>query len=500
MNRIEYLNKINTYAARFVLEVQGFNATNQYHINIHAESFLIPVLNETFQLNLENLNSTQRKNFPAIDLADFGNRVAFQVTATSDITKIEDSIEKFFNHELNKYFDVLYFYIITHKKEKYNDAKFSNLLKDGFVFNAKQHVIDIDILLQKINEISSTPKLQTIAKLYEHEFSDIKIELRKKEYVGGYLTNEPENLSANLLKINFPETFYKAELDIDEQKIFADLNDYLISIGKKPIKKMRQSKLVKKALRNLNSKAVDWLLHENCIYTFKNLQDEQEPFRKIVDKGTVTSIQCKEFYESNEDCKKVFKYLLRNTLTELCKIKEIEWYGKKEIFRFANSQIVPRQKQVKWKGKNEATKTVIFEMHNKKEGHIICFRNLAFRSSFLNISDDWFLVLNPTWSFTNPGGYHTSRFESAYLSGLKRMENNNAVFNYFRFFGYYFSHVDLFTVEYPYLKISPHSLLTLSPKLDEKTWKPVKVVAEPIDAPPTDLKNDNELFDNSLFD
>jgi len=80
------------------------------------------------------------------------------------------------------------------------------------------------------------------------------------------------------------------------------------------------------------------------------------------------------------------------------------------------------------------------------------------------------------------------------------LENNNAVFNYFRFFGYYFSHVNLFTVEYPYLKISPYTVLTLSPKLEEKTWKPVKVIAEKIDAPPTDLKDDNELFDNSLFD
>jgi hypothetical protein len=499
MNRIEYLNKINTSAARFVLEVEGFNATNQYHINIHAESFIIPVLNETFGLNLENLNSTQRKNFPAIDLADFKNRVAFQVTATSDFSKIEDTIKKFFSHDLHKRFDILYFYIITHKKEKYNDNKLSKLLQDGFLFSTKEHVIDKDVLLQKINSISSTLKLQTLAKLFEHEFSDIQIDLRKKEYIGGYLNNEPENLSPNLLQITFPDTFYKAELDIDEEIILADFNKYLVSIKKKPIKRMRKPKLVKRALRNYRCKAVDWLLHENCIYTFKNLNDEQEPFREIVDKGTVTPIESKEFYESGEDSKRVFKHLLRNTLMELCKVKEIEWYGKKEIFRFANNQHTPGKKQVKWKGKNESTKTVIFEMINKKEGHIICFRSLAFRSTFLNISDDWFLVLNPTWSFTNPGGYHVSRFESAYMSGLKRLENNKAIYNYFRFFGYYFSHEDLFTVEYPYLKISRHLSLTLSPRLEEMNWKPVKTIVAPIDAPATDLEEDTELFDNSLF-
>lgn len=55
MNRIDYINKINTYAARFVVEVQGFNAISNYHINIHAESFLVPVLNEVLGLQLENL-------------------------------------------------------------------------------------------------------------------------------------------------------------------------------------------------------------------------------------------------------------------------------------------------------------------------------------------------------------------------------------------------------------------------------------------------------------
>ena len=259
MNRIDYLNKINTYSARFVLEVEGFNAANLYHINIHAESFLIPILNETFGLELENLNATQKKNYPAIDLADFKSRVAFQITATSDFSKIESTIEKFFSHKLHKTFDVIYIYILTHKKDKYNEEKIGKILKDSFIFNTADHVIDKDTLFQKINTISSTLKLQTLAKLYEHEFSDTQIALRKKEYVGGYLNNEAENLSPNLLGITFPDTLYKAELDIDEAKLLEELNEYLISIEKKPIKKMKPGKSVKRALRNNNNKSVDWL-------------------------------------------------------------------------------------------------------------------------------------------------------------------------------------------------------------------------------------------------
>ena len=138
-------------------------------------------------------------------------------------------------------------------------------------------------------------------------------------------------------------------------------------------------------------------------------------------------------------------------------------------------------------------------MMNKKEKHIICYRNLAFRSSFLDLGEDRFLVINPTWSFTNPGGYKESRFESDYMSGIKRMENNSAVCNYFRFFSYYFTHVDLFTLEYPYLKLHPVEPLTISPKLEEATWNPAKVPVKKGKALEAELQVDNELSDNSLF-
>ena len=61
MRRIDLINKITTNAARFVLEVEGFNATSRYNLNIHAENFLIPVLNEVFGLKLENINATKKR-------------------------------------------------------------------------------------------------------------------------------------------------------------------------------------------------------------------------------------------------------------------------------------------------------------------------------------------------------------------------------------------------------------------------------------------------------
>lgn len=499
MNRMMHIAKINTYSTQFVLEVEGFNASSLYDINIHAEGFLIPVLNEVFGLKLENLNSSQKKNYPAVDLADFSNRVAFQITATSDLEKIKSTLEKFKSHQLNEAFDVLYIYIITHKKEKYNDEKLKPFIPKDFVFSTVENVIDKDDILQKISTLSSTPKIEAISKIYEHEFSAFQVQMRKKSYVNGCLNTESEDISPNLLKISFPKYIYQAELNIDENDIINSLNEYLATIDRKPVKKLKPGNLVKKALRAVNVKSGEWVLHEKYVYTFKNLDDNSEPFCKIVDIGTITRLECKEFYDGDENRLRVFKHLLRNTLIELCRSKEIEWYGKRELFRFANNQTVPNQKRIKWKGKKEATKTVIFEMHNKKEGHVVCFRSLAFKSSFINIEEDWYLILNPTWSFTNPGGYHQSRFEPAYMAGIKRLESNGSVYNYFRFFSYLFSYKDLFTLAYPYMEIHPAEELSISPRLEEKAWKPIMIIEKKVAEIDIDIKADTELGDNTLF-
>lgn len=500
MKRIDCINRIVTYAARFVLEVEGFNATGQYHINIHAESFLIPVLNEVLGVNLENLNATQKKNFPAVDLADFKNRVAVQVTATTGQDKISHTLQTFFEHNLQQQFDVLYIFIITHKKERYNEQKIQNQLSEGFSFNTNDHVMDKDNLLQQINNISATPRLEMLAKIFEHEFSDVQIEMRKQKFEYGYLTNEPENLYPNLLPISLPEKLYVAKLNIDEDAITEKVNGYLTAAGKKAIKKLKPGKLVKHALKLHGLRCNGWILHERNVYTFRDLEDSKEPFRNIVDKGAIESIRCSEYFTQSDDAKNVFKHLLRNTLMDLAAKKEMEWFSESEVFRFANNQEMPNQKRLKWKGKNEATKTVIFEMTNKKMGHVICYRSLAFKPSFEEIEGSWFLVVNPSWSFTNPYGYRTSRFESAYMAGIKRLENNSSVYNYFRFFGYHLNYQDLFTEDFPYMKINRPLELSFSPALDERTWKPAKFPETSLKGiDDTELKADTEL-NKTLFD
>lgn len=500
MNRKDYIDKIAKYLARFVEEVKSYNDMGLYDVNIHSENALIPILNAVFDLKLVNANATSRKNFPAVDLIDETNRVAFQITTTASTEKVKHTLEKFTEHKLYQRFSTLYIYIVSEKENKYSDKTLKNILPGNFDFDIGNHIIDISDLRTRINYIESLERLAQIARICEEQFSDIQQELRKKKFQQGYLKNEPEKLYPNFLKLQIPQTIYLADLNINDDEIKERINEWRLANGYRKKKSFSKESLFKSERIHKKVYFQDYILREGKLITFRDLYDIKEPFAQFIDSGTITPMNSEEYYETNEDYLRNFKYLLRQSLIELCKTKELEWIKQRQIFRFKNNRDMPNTKQIRWKGKNESTKTVIFEINNKEKGHVICFRSMAFRPSFELFGKEWILVINPTWSFTNPGGVKPTRFEKDYMSGLKRQENNNAVYYQYRFFGYYLSYRDLFSSqnEYRYLKIAPYEPFDFMPRIDEIKWQPPKEFA-PQNTRESELKIDSELS-KLLFD
>lgn len=483
MNRQQKISKIGELLSRFVAEVKIFTEANLYDINIHSENVLIPLLNEALGLNLENVNVSQKKNFPAIDLADFTSKVAIQVTSTTTISKINDTFDLFVKNNLDQRFDSLYFFIITEKQNNYSEDSIRKHLPKGFVFDIKKQIIDCSNLFDLIKNIPSITKIDTIERLLLDEFSDVKIDLRRKKYEQRFLNSTPEKIYTNLLTVSFPEQFYMSEISYDKNAATHRINEWILSKGGKPSKKYKPDKLFANVVRHNNIYFKDWIKHENKILTFRNLHSPNEPLRSIIDLGTIEKFNSDEFFNTSADKLNVFKHLLRNSLIQLGFFKEMEWLHERKILRFTKDRKTPKAKQKRWKGINESTKTVIFEVLNKKLGHIVCFRHLAFKPSFDLIDDSWFLTLNPTWSFTNPYTSKTSRFEPYYMSGLKRMESNETIYYFFRFFEYYLIYKDLFSTEYEFLKLKAVPPLLITPSLDDTNWRPVKI---------DDLSNLNE--------
>ncbi|MGY6037804.1 SMEK domain-containing protein [Aeromonas sp. AE23HZ002T15] len=120
-----------------------------YDINKQAESFFCEILNRTYQWELKNLNNSQ-SNFPAIDLGDQRNRISVQITSENSASKIHETIDKFIEHDLHKKYNRLIIFILTDVKTY--TSKFNT--QDKFIFDKRCDIIDIDMLLHKIENLS----------------------------------------------------------------------------------------------------------------------------------------------------------------------------------------------------------------------------------------------------------------------------------------------------------------------------------------------------------
>jgi hypothetical protein len=495
MNRKDAIDKIVKYTSIFLQEVSSYNSIGSYDINIHSENTLIPILNAVFNVELFNANIL-KKNFPAVDLIDEVSRVAVQVTVTSSTDKIVSTLQKFTENALYNKFDVLYVVILAEKENSYKSKNISESVPDGFLFDTTKHIIDLNDIVRIISEIPSTEKILRIASLYETEFSLVQIRAREKKYKDGFLLNEPEDIYINLLDISFPQQLFIADIVFEEERLIENINQSRESKGKRKLKTFSKAKLFKNALKEKEIYDSEWILRENKIITFRDLHSSKEQLRSFVDKGTIEVLDSAEYYKTGNDQANNFKDLLRRCLIEYVWAREMEWIGERGIIRYRNNKELPNGKKLKWIGKKKSEKTVIFEMMSKKKDgedqHIICYRNMAFFPVFYLIGNKWYLGINPTWSFTNPGGFYTSRFESSYLAGLKKKEQNNAVYYQFRFFAFQLSKTELFIPEYPFLSIKPLKPIEFIPKIVDKKWLPPKEF-KPKNLKEAEVELDNEL-------
>ena len=215
MRTQDTLNRINALMSRFVVEVKGASAMNMLDINSISEDILIPLFSVIFgYTDLENLNRTERVNFPAIDLGDKKTKTAYQITSDPSSQKLKDTLTQFIKSELYKEYDRLMIYILTEKQKSYR-VKFDDIIQDKFSFNIDNDILDYNDLLK---EISGFPlaKLREIEKLLEDNF-------------GEDIHNTPNDImdwidNANKTSGSDQET---SKINIQREKLRSDLFDFV---------------------------------------------------------------------------------------------------------------------------------------------------------------------------------------------------------------------------------------------------------------------------------
>lgn len=442
------MTRIAELLGRFTTEVNILNKANLYDINIHAETILIPLLKLTHGLDLANANFSENGNFPAVDLIDNKNRVAIQVTSSSDNEKIKHTLNQFIKYERYKDYDLLFIYIIGNKQSSYSGKGHSDILQGKLSFDKDEHIIDNNDLYKKISGIIASDQLSAIEQLLEREFTDQKIEQRKKKLEDPQSIMHTYAVYSNLLGVNCAENIFIAELKIDREAIIKSswATTYKLKMDAGP------RKVLRRAIENEGFDFFwDWHTTGNQIITFRNLHDSKEPLVKFIDEGTITSIRGDEYWNIDEDHKRDFSALLNFSLQQKLKPKSINYIGEDGVYRFTPDGPIVKQRTVEWKLKKRSKRTVIFELLNKEKQQIVCFRHLAFEGNFYLFDEKWHLSINPTWSFTS-NGYKKSGLSKSYMPGLKRLENNNTIYYAFRFISYCLSNQINGEVAYPFIE------------------------------------------------
>jgi len=473
MRLLESQNRIIELFSRLVAQVRGAGALGRTDINKVSETFLVPLLSEVYGYKgLRNLNTMERSNFPAIDLADDEARVAFQITSTADLGKVKDTLEKFERYELHEKYDRLFIYVLTEKQKSYSTNVRRTITQDGFDFDTGKHILDYRDVLKKLEGLQFDKTLR-VENILEANFGESSTPLFFKEY-----EQSTEIVHLNLLELFFPRMLYVADLAIDKESVPRTRKRHRRRFGRRTQRELIQDALEQAELRF----GVDWECHQNQLLTFHDLSDYNVPLAQLVDQGTVTPIDAGDFYGEDENQERVFKSLLGRCLQQKLYHQGVNWQFQEKLYIFLDEDGAATRIE-KWQSKRE-NERVVFDrvMKDNKPEEILRCRHFAFRTQYKIFGGKWYLLIEPDWFFSYDG-YRRSAFGSENIAWLKRRENNSHVFNHLRFIVHFLKHdkpSGLFVERYPYPFLSFGELYSLgsAPALDDKDWNPPRTVEE----------------------
>ena len=125
------------------------NKNNLTDINVICEEIFGRILDRLYDIHLVSLSAEVSGNFIAVDLIDYENRIAFQVTSRDDREKIEKTIEKFNGSDLIGYIDTLNILVLNSNIHHYREPDIVRL-ENGKEFSYSKNILNFNKLIEEI--------------------------------------------------------------------------------------------------------------------------------------------------------------------------------------------------------------------------------------------------------------------------------------------------------------------------------------------------------------
>lgn len=463
MKHQQLLSDFRNELAVLTREVESSVAMGHFDINVICENVVCDLLKELYSLPaLRSLNAEEKKNFPAIDLADDKARVAIQVTATTTLVKIKSTLSKFLKHKLNERYDRLIVYVLTSKQGSYSQAAVDKLLNKRFEFDTRENIWDY----RDISAQAAGVKPQTLNSAFEALRSytrGVAVGLAAEDF--NPPDDPPESLALNTVEVYCPDTLYVADL--------------LPEVA--PNRGRVNRKSVRTALAEFGLvPPSDFEVRAKQLLTFHDLENNDNPFAKVIDGGTITPMSPYEFHSIDEDHDRTFKSMLRLLLQQQIYRHGVVWMHEDSLFVFYPREPGDDLRTEPWVGKRASARKVFERKMNKKDpSKVFSVKHLAFATQFLFLDDRWHLAITPNWYFSFGDSFRRSGFADKQLSGIKRLEKNRSVHDQFRFWADWLTRCDekdLFSDRAqagPALAFGNTTTIGGAPALDETLWEPL---------------------------
>ena len=471
MKHSELINQFREEIAKLALEVESSVAMGHFDINKICEDVICGLFRELYGFgNLRNLNGDEKQNFPGIDLADDEARVAIQVTSDKSLEKIKDTLKTVAGHGLQERYDRFIIYNLTKKQGTYSETAISAAAGDSLRFDSRSDILDHRDVSRKAANADPL-RLKAAVDLLLAYTRGLDVGLAEEDFDPP--EEPPELLGTNLVEVYFPPTLFIAEIVPEALK------------GKKGGKLRNHRQGVKDFSRE-NGPLVpsDFEASEGRLITFHDLEAGDNPFRHVIEEGTVEDFSPSDYYGIDEDHERTFKSLLRFTLQQKLYKHDVLWQHIERKFIFLPHRPKQNKRTENWTGQ-KASSRMVFERKFKtaKKDEVLSTRHFAFSVDFMRLNDRWYMALTPDWFFSFGDDYRRSFYGDKLLSGLKRMEKNRSVYDQVRFLASWLEDIDtqdLFSEESantPTLSFAASLKLPGGRALDERLWEPLQVQA-----------------------
>jgi len=207
MNKQMELQRIKVLLSRWIAEIGLDSNLDFFDINKISEGFSAKLLNLVFNLELVDLNKIHR-NYPSIDLGDFKNRIAFQITSRTDFQKFKENLETFVVKNKNgksfadEFSKGIRFLVLSIKPIQYGKTQLNSIYNS---FDKDKHIIsflDLYTLITNIYE-NDKPLFGKIKDLLNSEFKDDNTVIVYNLLDNSLMKNKLESLWSDLLASQF---------------------------------------------------------------------------------------------------------------------------------------------------------------------------------------------------------------------------------------------------------------------------------------------------------